>query len=160
MIVVATWLVRCIAIATLLGVGALAWEAAARWSGRSSRWAWLSALAGSVVLPFALWLLPARAQLPVPVNVLVFDPLVIAPPVASAARAPMLSVSDIGGLVWVVLTLAMIAYVALVMVRLRAARARWRPQEMDGARVWVGAGARGGSALTAAAARARARACR
>ena len=137
MIVVATWLVRCVAIAALLGVGALAWEAAARWSGRSARWGWLSALAGSIALPFVLWLMPERVQLPVPVNVLVFDPVAISAPIVAAQRAPLLSVGDAGALLWVVLSAAMLGYVGLVMVRLRTARMRWRQQEVDGAHVWV-----------------------
>ena len=48
-----------------------------------------------------------------------------------------MNVGDAGALLWLLLTALMLGYVGLVMLRLRTARARWRQQEVDGARVWV-----------------------
>lgn len=58
----AEWMVYCVATATLLALGAVAAERAARpWPG-VSRWIWLGAMAGSLALSALPWAFPARTD--------------------------------------------------------------------------------------------------
>src|SRR5688500_16649686 len=128
------WLVRCGLVAAVLTAGAWLWERGARWSGRSARWAWLGALAGSVTIPLLLPLLPEAAwRNAVPaVSVVRLEALAVAAN-GAAARALEPGVVAIG--VWVVLSALLLLYTAALLVRLRRARRGWQPAEVDGAAV-------------------------
>ena len=136
MLIVLSWLVQCLAVAVLLTGAAYAWEAGTRWSGRPARWAWLAALAGSALLPFALRLIPEETTLPAPIAAFVMDAVVLSAPVQAAA-GPRWDAGDVGIALWLTLTASMLLYVAVVMLRLARARRRWRAADVDGGRVWV-----------------------
>jgi TonB family protein len=135
MMIVAAWLVYCIALSVVLTAGAFAWESAARWSGRTTRWVWLGALAGSISLPWLLRLVPARAwpeAVPAAVPVFAIDPLAVGAPAAGGWPAVELALAG-----WATLSLAAVLYLALLLVRLNAARRGWQATELDGGRVFV-----------------------
>ena len=137
MMIVAGWLMHCVMVATVLSAGAIAWELAARWSGRPARWAWLAALTGSVALPGLLRLLPERVLMeavPASMPVLLLDGMALQP----ATSAPALITATAAGLAaWLVASVAMFGYVALMLLQLRRARRTWQQADVDGSRVWV-----------------------
>src|SRR5687768_16118736 len=128
------WLVRCGLVAAGLTAGAWLWETAARWSGRSARWGWLGALAGSVTIPLLLPLLPEagwREAVPA-VGVVRLDELAVATN-GSAGSALELGAVAVG--LWIVLSALLVGYTAVLLARLRRARRGWQPAEVDGAEV-------------------------
>ena len=130
------WLVQCGIIAAVLAAGAWFWELGARWSARPARWAWLIALAASVTVPFALRLLPEPTWSDVvpPVGVIRLDPVTVT--VRSQASTPF-STTELGIALWVMLSLLVLAYAAVLLVRLTRARRKWRHAEVDGTAVLV-----------------------
>ncbi|HEX6306933.1 MAG TPA: TonB family protein, partial [Longimicrobiales bacterium] len=137
MMIVMAWLVYCVLVALVLTAGAWAWERGSSWRGRPSRWGWLAALAGSVVLPWVLRLVPERAwtdAMPGPMQLLSMDPLIV-----SGASSSRWSGQDAAVLVWLVMSAAVLVYLGVTLLHLDRARRRWRPAEVDGARVLVAA---------------------
>lgn len=133
MMIVTAWLVYCILIAGVLGVGAAAWERSARWSGRAARWGWLAALAGSVTLPWLLRLIPERGwveAVPAAVTALRMEPLV-----ATGAASSTWSAAEIAVVLWVTASLLMLGYVLLLFGRLSRASREWRETDLEGGRV-------------------------
>jgi TonB family protein len=142
--ILTAWLVYCGAISAVLLTAALAWEYSARWSGRSARWGWATALAGSAALPWLLRLVPERAWpevmpalqvLPAPV---LLDPIGMAD-ASAAAAAPVMSAGEVGVLLWAALSVLMVAWVGWAVVRIGMARRRWRAAELEGGRVFISA---------------------
>jgi TonB family protein len=144
MMIVTAWLVHCVIVSAVLGAGALAWELAARWSGRPARWAWLGALSGSVTLPWLLRLVPEQA-LPEVVPTVVASAMspvllmTIAEPPSPivATLVPAWSPVDYAFAGWLVLSLLVAAYVARMVWSVARARGRWRPVELDGGRIYL-----------------------
>jgi TonB family protein len=146
MMIVAAWLAHCIILSAVLAAGALVWELSARWSGRSARWVWLCAMAAAVTLPWLLRLVPERTWPEVVPMVVAaaMSPVVLTPAVAEAAMAG--AVDAVGGgwsaveyalAGWLALSLLFVACVLRVLWSVHRARRRWRPAELDGARVYV-----------------------
>lgn len=132
MMIVAVWLVYCVLIAGMLTLGAAAWERSASWSGRPARWGWLAALAGSVMLPWVLRLVPERGwveAVPAATTVLWLDPLVIP---TGAGRAAVWSATDVALASWVTASVVMLAYVGVLFARLMRLSRRWRVAELEG----------------------------
>ena len=132
MMIVAVWMIYCVVIASVLGVGAVAWERSARWSQRPARWGWLAALAGSVALPWVLRLVPDRGwveAVPGAASALRLEPLSLTAGVASPAAW---SAVDIGLLLWLAASVLMLGWVALLVTRLVRASRRWRVAQLDG----------------------------
>jgi TonB family protein len=137
MMLVAGWLLHCVMVATVLSAGAIAWELAARWSGRPARWAWVAALAGSVVLPVLLRLLPERVladAMPASMPLLLLDGLALQDATSASAR---ISATNAALVIWVVASVAMLGYVCMMLLQLRRARRTWQQADVDGGRVWV-----------------------
>jgi TonB family protein len=138
MTTITTWLVHCVLIAAVLAMAAHAWEVSARWSGRSARWAWLAALAGSVTFPWLLQLVPTTvgfeaAPVAVAVDVAALGPAAEVPVAVAAAADP----ASLALLAWAFASTLGLAYLVGVVAALRRARRRWREAEVDGARVLV-----------------------
>jgi len=138
MMIVAGWWLHCVAIATVLCAGALAWELAARSTGRPARWSWFAALAGSVTLPWLLRLLPERvlpdavASMPV----LTLDAVTLQAPV----QATTVTAGDVALLMWLASSLLMLGVLGVMLARLARARRGWRLQELEGGPVFVSEG--------------------
>lgn len=146
MMIVAAWLVYCAVLSAVLTAGALAWERSARWSGRPARWAWLGALAGSVVLPWLLRVVPERALPEVVPTVLssALSPVFLLPPPGPEATSVPLQAAAAGWTAaevavagWLVLSLAMLGLLVRVLVVVTRARRGWRREVLDGAPVYV-----------------------
>lgn len=132
MMIVAAWLVYCVLIAGMLTLGAAAWERSARWSGRPARWGWLVALAGSVVLPWVLRLIPERGwvdAVPAAATMLRLDPLVMP---SGAAPASVWSATDVALAGWVAVSVVMLVWVGVLFARLMRLSRRWRVAELEG----------------------------
>ena len=139
MMIVLAWLVYCVLIAGMLAAGAEAWERSARWSGRSARWGWLAALAGSVTLPWLLRLIPERTWVEaMPSAVAVLRMEAVVPGAGTAGTA--WSAAEVGLAAWLIASVAMLAYVALLLLRLTRASRRWRMAELDGGPVLMTGG--------------------
>jgi TonB family protein len=132
MMIVAAWLVYCVLIAGMLTLGAAAWERSARWSGRPARWGWLAALAGSVVLPWGLRLIPERGwvdAVPAAATMLRLDALVMP---AGAEPAAVWSATDVALAGWIGVSAVMLLWVGVLFARLMRLSRRWRVEELDG----------------------------
>jgi TonB family protein len=137
---ITTWLVHCVLIAAVLSGGAALWEGSARWSGRSVRWAWLAAMVGSVLLPWALQLVPERVVSDVVVSALPAYPTVVAEPgplTGAVAGLPGRGAAEYALALWALLSTMALAVVALMVARMKRSQRRWRAADMDGTRVWV-----------------------
>jgi bla regulator protein blaR1 len=136
------WWLYATGIALLLGVAALAAEASARSLGRPARWIWLVALAGSVAVPaiayvgMPAWLAPA-ALLPAAVlpatGLITLPALSVAPQAANVWFTP----DSVLLVLWAGTSLVLGALLLVPLLRLRAARRRWRRAEVDGVTVWL-----------------------
>ncbi|HSK21382.1 MAG TPA: TonB family protein [Longimicrobiales bacterium] len=139
MMIVMAWLVYCVLIAGMLAAGAEAWERSARWSGRPARWGWLAALAGSVTLPWLLRLIPERTWVEaVPSAAAVLRMEAVVPGAASAGMA--WSAAEVGLAVWLTASVATLAYVVVLLMRLMRASRRWRMAELEGGPVLMTGG--------------------
>jgi TonB family protein len=147
-----SWMLYTAAVGALLGVAALAADAALRQAGRPTRWVWLSALAGSVLIPLATliglpaWLRPAT---PLPDAILITLPPLV---VGGEASAPGGVAADVVLLrAWAAASLLLAGYVGLSLLRLLRARRTWRRTAIEGIEVLltrdVGPAALGGSIL-------------
>jgi TonB family protein len=135
----ANWLSYGIVVAALLSVAAWAGEKVLRGVRGEGRWAWVAALAGSLLLPVASYLeLPrlfARAASPsAPEAAFVTLPpiMVVAP---GSALAP--AVDRWLLVLWATASLALAAFVVLSVWRLRRLRRTARRAEVDGVAVYV-----------------------
>lgn len=128
-------------VGALLGGAATLAESTLRALGRSTRWSWILALCGTLVLPF--WTLRAR-------TVPVLEGSAQASAVGRAAPpAAHPRLSDVRWrivparfdpplrLVWAVLSLGVVAAGALGLARMRRARRRWSHAVVDGREVLV-----------------------
>jgi TonB family protein len=132
MMIVMAWMLYCVLIAAMLAAGAAAWEGAARWSGRPARWGWLAALMGSVTLPWLLRLVPERGwveTIPAAATMLRMEALT---PGSAAPAGAVWSAQEMGLALWLGISVLMLAYVAVLLLRLARARQRWRVTELDG----------------------------
>jgi TonB family protein len=136
MMEMAAWLFHGVTTAAVLLLGAAAWELAARWSGRPTRWAWLAALVGSVVLPFVLRFMPAPGWsegLPAVLPSLVLEPVQANVGAEASGWGP----APVALLLWLAASLVMVGYVGWLVLRLQRLRRSWRPAELEGGRVWL-----------------------
>lgn len=130
------WAAYAVAISGLLACAALAAEAAVRQVGGATRWAWITAMVGSVLLPMAAY----------------FDTPVaggggLAPVGLVVTLSPIVASGDSGGagwsadrlllVGWLVLSVAVGLYVVRSLVWLERARSGWRRGEIDGVPVWM-----------------------
>ncbi|HEX7118861.1 MAG TPA: TonB family protein [Longimicrobiales bacterium] len=131
------WLLYTVLVSALLGLAALACEAALWAAGRPSRWSWAAAMCGSLVLPLVAWLRPeevvargvaAPASPAVAPATLLLD---VAVPAASASWDGWVLAG------WATLSLAVLVVVVLAHARLVAARRRWDRERVDGVAVYV-----------------------
>ncbi len=76
---IAAWMLYCAGIGLAFVIAGHALERGLHWAGRPTRWAWCVALAGSLLVPAAAWLVPdAFRALSVPM------PAIALPPAADA----------------------------------------------------------------------------
>jgi TonB family protein len=138
MMIVVTWIVYCGLIAGVLTAAAWAWEVQARWSGRSARWGWLAALAGSVTVPWLGRLIPTAAaeSFPVGIPVIVLDAVTL----EAASGRGGLSATEAGLAAWVASSVLVLLYIAFALVGLMRERRRWREAELEGGRVLLTSG--------------------
>ncbi len=134
------WLWYTAVVGAALSLAAFAAEGASRSLGLSGRWAWIGALAGSIVLPLA-----SRLGLTGAGGVRVLPPL---PASAPAISLPVFAVGEGGPrgpgfwtlaviAAWGVGSAAALAWLAVSALRLRRARRGWRRSEVDGQVVLV-----------------------
>ena len=146
---IAAWMLYCVAIAILFVVVGEALERALHLAGRTTRWAWVVALAGSYLVPAAAWLRPsAFGALPVPLA----RPAVAGlqptagpsdpQPEGAALPAPTRSIS-LGDLdapltwAWGLSSAALLLSLGVAALRLAARRRVWRRATVDGRAVLV-----------------------
>ena len=139
---IGAWMVYCLAVGVLLGVGAAALERVLRAYGWPGRWAWAAGVAGTVLAPVMAWL--ARAE---PVaeggggGIVLGSPEVVASgpglAVASAARPMLEALNGPLAALWVLASAAFVLYVAASSARLRLQRREWRADSVEGERVLV-----------------------
>ncbi len=147
----APWLFRALAVGLLLGCAALAAERVAGWFGRPRRWAWVAAMAASLLLPLlalaAPGLLPALGFLPEPPVVaagsrdaerIPLDPLGEAPrAVAALDASPGDPLSRALALGWLAASVGMLGVLGWTHRRLAALPGRCAPAWLDGTPVRV-----------------------
>lgn len=146
-----SWMLYTSVIGLVLGVAAHAAESSARQVGGPTRWVWLGALLGSVLVPLvtmlgvSAWLRPAT---PLPeAGLIVLPPLVVGGEAALGGYSP--DAWLLAG--WAAASLLLGAYVLLSLLRLLRLRRHWRRAEVGGVPVLltanVGPAALGGSIL-------------
>lgn len=140
----ATWMLYCIALSLLFGVGAAALERALHAFGRPVRWAWAGAVLLSLALPPALYYAPRAAPLP-PVGVEaapgVGEMVMEAAPAAGAGAAERL-VETLDALLlpgWAAATLLLILAFGVAAVRMHLRRRGWRRGRVAGVPVRISA---------------------
>jgi TonB family protein len=135
MMIVLAWVLHCLVIAGVLTAAAYAWESSARWSGRSARWGWLGAMAGSLALPWLVRLVPesAAGALPVAMPVLTLDALVLDATTAGSGVNAM----ETALVLWLASTVLVLGYVTLALWGLARQRRRWRAAELEDGPVLV-----------------------
>jgi TonB family protein len=138
----AAWLIYCGVVGAVLTAGAFAWEYSARWSGRPARWGWITALAGSVTLPWLLRLVPERAwpeMMPAALHALPTAPVLLEP-IAMAGDGPAAvywNALEFGIFAWAVLSVLMLAWLGWAVASIAVSRREWRATELDGERVFI-----------------------
>jgi TonB family protein len=140
------WFLYAMVVANLLGLAAVAGEAALRAIGKPGRWAWLAAMVASAALPVLAWFgLSLRLVRAVPESALI--PLI--PMIPSASVAPPVAPFPGGGVVaaagpgldqilvavWVVVTAAVLVYMGLSWASIVRDRRHWRHASVGGVRV-------------------------
>jgi TonB family protein len=130
-----SWMLYTAAVTTLLGVAALIADHALREVGRPTRWVWLGALSGSVLVPLATLAgisSTVRPATPLPEGGLIaLPPLVVG--VESAAGGVSVDAWLLG--VWALVSLLLALYVGVSLLRLTAARRTWRAADVEGVEV-------------------------
>ncbi|HEX7048775.1 MAG TPA: TonB family protein [Longimicrobiales bacterium] len=133
----ATWLFYCALVATLLGIAAVAGEAALRAAGRPVRWVWVGAMAGSLAMPLAAWLgWPSwGGEAPVTADPAVLEQIVVQPSLPAAPAAGLLDTSL--RYAWLAASALFLLVVLASLLRLWRERAGWRRAEVGGTPVLV-----------------------
>lgn len=130
---IAAWMVYCLLVALLLGGAALAADCALRLYGRGTRWAWLFALTGSLLVPAFAWLAPERSAAD-GTTPLLGEPLVVFEPVVAALGASswLATVDGVLGTVWAVGSAALTLVFLGALMALQTRRRSWRAVVIDG----------------------------
>jgi TonB family protein len=137
---ITAWLTYCLLVSVLLGAAAWVAEGALRAQGWAGRWPWAVALAGSIGLPLGAWLWPAASPelastsvLPMPgAYVMESIPVLM---LEAGSGGPSLEAILLGS--WAGATVALLLYLAVSALRVRAEGRRWRRGEVDGVEVMV-----------------------
>jgi TonB family protein len=142
----AVWFLYAMVVANLLGLAAVAGEAALRNVGKPGRWAWVAAMVASAALPMLAWFgLSLRLVRAVPESALIpLIPMIPSAPVAApvallsgggvvAAAGPGLD--QILVAVWVVVSGAVLVYMGLSWASIVRDRRYWRHASVGGVRV-------------------------
>ncbi|HUH11525.1 MAG TPA: hypothetical protein VMK65_00390, partial [Longimicrobiales bacterium] len=123
-------------VSALLGLAAAAAEAGLRARGRPARWVWGAAMAASLAVPLAVWLLavlrpapPAAAAAPIVVPMLA--PILVGVP-ASGTWAPSPYLLP---LLWGIVSLLLVGRLVLSWLALRHTARRWPRRSVDGVSV-------------------------
>ncbi|MBW3661073.1 MAG: M56 family metallopeptidase [Gemmatimonadetes bacterium] len=131
------WALYTVGISAALGLAALALERAVGVYGRPTRWAWVAAMVGSMVIPAALLVVPRTtptgavdAAPPVAIEAPLAGPIVDRLPVAPASAWHDVGLYLLVG--WGVASLVLLVTFGRSAWRLRHARRRWRPVEISG----------------------------
>jgi TonB family protein len=131
------WLLYTVVVSALLGLAALAADAALTSRGRPVRWVWATALAGSLAVPVWAWLRPEKS---VAVEEVVEGPVILQPATVlldATATASSRSWDGVLLAVCVVASLAVVALLVVAHVRLAVARRGWGRDRVDGVPVYV-----------------------
>lgn len=131
------WLVYTVVVSALLGLAALAADAALTSRGRPVRWVWATALVGSLAAPLWAWLRPAKS---VAVEEAVVGPVIPQPATVwldAAATASSRSWDGVLLGVCIAASLALVAVLVAAHVRLTVARRGWGRDRVDGVPVYV-----------------------
>jgi TonB family protein len=145
---IAAWMLYCVGIGLAFVIAGHALERALHWAGRPTRWAWCLALAGSLLVPAAAWLVPdAFRTLSVPMpERMALTPIPHTGSGVSAATAiggtgsRGLAPSDLDRpltWIWGLASAALLGTLAIAALRLAVLRRRWRAAMVDGRRVLV-----------------------
>ncbi|MGH7444422.1 MAG: TonB family protein [Longimicrobiales bacterium] len=131
------WMAYGLVVSGLLTAAALLGERSARNAGRSTRWLWLGAMGGSLVVPLVAWAwtTPSAVADGAVASVLRLQPITIGA-TSQSATLPFDSILVAG---WLAGSAAIAALVVLAALRLRRVRATWVETEVDGERVLVSA---------------------
>jgi TonB family protein len=139
--VISTWMLFALAVSALVTVAAFAAEQVLKAYGRPARFVWLSAIALSVLWPIAPTIARLLPAPPKPVNVLPFTIVVSAPSVISADEAAAirraLFVDRALLVVWVGLSLMLIARLVRGALALEESRRAWKRGRVNGTPVKV-----------------------
>jgi TonB family protein len=128
------WMGYCALVSALLMGGAVAMESAMRATRRATRWCWLAALAGSLVLPIASYFTPVH--IPYVASELSIETSFSAPAALVAAPTPA-APRHIGLILWATSSLLVLGFITYSYLRLRAARRSWTRSEVNGVAVWL-----------------------
>jgi TonB family protein len=139
--VISTWMLFALAVSALMTVAAFAAERVLKAYGRPTRFVWLSAIALSVLWPVAPTIARLLPAPPKPVNVLPFTIVLSAPSVISADEAAAirraLFVDRALMLVWVGLSLLLLARLVRGALALEESRRKWKRGRVNGTPVKV-----------------------
>ena len=129
------WMIYAVAVAAAVGVAALLAEGALRALGRPTRWAWVGALAASVLVPaLAAWLAPAGSPaLPAASAVVPLEGITAVG--ASVSGTP--GVGAVLGGAWALASGVLLLLFAHGWIRLAAWRSEWEIRVVDGRTVLV-----------------------
>lgn len=138
---ISTWMLFALAVSALLTVAAFGVERVLAAYGRPARFAWVSAIVLSVLWPIAPMIARWLNAIPKAVNVLPFTivvstPYVISADEAAAIRRAML-VDRALTLVWVTLSLLLVARLVRGVIALEASRRGWKRGRVNGVAVKV-----------------------
>jgi TonB family protein len=137
---ITAWLTYCLLVSVLLGAAAWVAEGALRAQGWAGRWPWAAGLAGSIGLPLSAWLGPAASPEPASTSVLPMPGAYVMesiPVLALESGSGRLSLEAALLVVWAAATVALLMYLAVSALRIRAEGRRWRRSEVDGVPVLV-----------------------
>jgi len=143
----AAWMLYCAGIGLAFVIAGHALERGLHWAGRPTRWAWCVALAGSLLVPAAAWLVPdAFRALSVPMPAIALPPAadagsgVAVPAALGGTGSRGLAPSDLDRPLtwsWGLASATLLGALAIAALRLAALRRRWRAAMVDGRRVLV-----------------------
>ena len=132
------WLVYGLLVSVLLSATAWLAEQGSRAQRWPTRWIWAAAMAGSVGLPLVAWLNPAPAPAAPSVvaapTALVLESISAVGPGAAETAVPA---TALGLAAWAVLSVLLLAIVAVLALRLHFRRRGWGRETVDGVDVWV-----------------------
>lgn len=133
-----TWWLYSTLVALLLGLAAAAGEGALRGWASSTRWLWVGALVGSLLLPLVTWFNPFGWSSPV--AGLVPDAVVIAAPPLVVGETESAGSAGVGqwlGWGWAFSSLLVAAALLVSLGRLWHSRREWRRSVVDDVPVWL-----------------------